>query len=149
MLLFILFTMLDTYHSIKYSRVETEPSVMVSHASFECVITPLMMFYLLTAYAYGGVLDNNNSNHNSKRRTPSIFFSKLIKLISRLTMLLMFLFTLNIMLLVICNMSLLNPGPKANNNKTITVFYNNIQGLINRRDLPNSRKPDTKYGKNS
>ena len=35
-----------------------------------------------------------------------------------------------------CNMSLLNPGPRH-----LKVFYNNVQGLINTRDLASENPP--------
>ncbi len=41
----------------------------------------------------------------------------------------LFLFSLNIILIIICNPSMLNPGPDH-----FSDFYNNVQGLINTRD---------------
>ena len=39
-------------------------------------------------------------------------------------------------------MSILNPGPRTVSvNKPLTVFYNNVQGLINARDLASENPP--------
>ena len=48
----------------------------------------------------------------------------------------LFLFTLNIILIIICNPSMLNPGPES-----FKIFYNNVQGLINTRDLASETPP--------
>ena len=48
----------------------------------------------------------------------------------------LFLFLLNITLIVMCNPSMLNPGPDS-----FSVFYNNIQGFINTRDLASELPP--------
>ena len=53
---------------------------------------------------------------------------KVIDVVLNCTLLL--LLTLNLVLIVICNPSILNPGPKG-----LSVLYNNIQGFINTRDL--------------
>ena len=47
-----------------------------------------------------------------------------------------FLSLLNIVLIVICNPSMLNPGPKP-----FSIFYNNIQGFFNTRDLASDSPP--------
>ena len=44
--------------------------------------------------------------------------------------------SINIVLLIMCNMSLLNPGPRH-----LKVFYNNVQGLINTRNLASEDPP--------
>ena len=67
---------------------------------------------------------------------------KFINIFSRLTLLLIFLVALNLILLVISNVSILNPGPRiVSVNKPLTVFYNNVQGLINARDLASENPP--------
>ncbi len=48
----------------------------------------------------------------------------------------LFLFSLNIILIIICNPSMLNPGPDS-----LSVFYNNVQGFINTRDLASESPP--------
>ena len=50
-----------------------------------------------------------------------------------------FICCLKIKLIVICNMSLRNPGP--NNNRPLSVLYNNVQGLINAGDLASETPP--------
>ena len=50
--------------------------------------------------------------------------------------LVVFLFCLNISLIIICNPSLLNPGPKS-----FSIFYNNVQGFFNTRDLASDSPP--------
>ncbi len=50
--------------------------------------------------------------------------------------LMLFLFSLNVILVIICNPSMLNPGPD-----NFSVFYNNVQGLINTRDLASDSPP--------
>ena len=50
-----------------------------------------------------------------------------------------FLCALNILLIIICNMSLVNPGPPRN--RPISVFYNNIHGFINTKDLASQTPP--------
>ena len=52
--------------------------------------------------------------------------------------LMIFLFCLSIILIIICNPSIVNPGP---GNRPITVFYNNVQGFINTRDLASESPP--------
>ena len=59
---------------------------------------------------------------------------RFLEFCGRLTVILIFLFSMNITLLVICNTSIRNPGPKLMC-KPLTIFYNNVQGLINVRDL--------------
>ena len=50
--------------------------------------------------------------------------------------------TLNLILLVSSNITILNPGPRTVSvNKPSTVFYNNVQGLINTRDLASENPP--------
>ena len=51
-----------------------------------------------------------------------------------------YLSSINITLITICNMSIINPGPKATR-KPMTVFYNNVHGLINTRDLTSDHPP--------
>ena len=50
-----------------------------------------------------------------------------------------FLCGLNLSLIIICNTSILNPGPNVN--RPLSVFYNNVQGLINYRDLASNSPP--------
>ena len=52
----------------------------------------------------------------------------------------LFTFLLNFLMVTICNPSIINPGPTARN-RPLTVFYNNIQGFINPRDLPSKTPP--------
>ena len=49
---------------------------------------------------------------------------------------LLFLYVLNIIMIAICNPSILNPGPTG-----VSVLYNNIQGFINTRDLGSDSPP--------
>ena len=49
---------------------------------------------------------------------------------------LIFLSVLNITLIVICDCSILNPGPNS-----LSVVYNNVHGLINTRDLTSESPP--------
>ena len=49
---------------------------------------------------------------------------------------LLFLFILNMILIVISNCSILNPGPNS-----LSVVYNNIHGFINTRDLASETPP--------
>ena len=53
-----------------------------------------------------------------------------------LDVLVIFLCMLNITLIIICNPSMLNPGPDS-----FKIFYNNIQGLIITRDLASDSPP--------
>ena len=53
--------------------------------------------------------------------------------------LLFFVYSLNLILLVICNMSIINPGPI--NDRPLSVYYNNVQGLVNTRDLASKNPP--------
>lgn len=76
-----------------------------------------------------------------------ICFSKCvssIKCILRLLMvynlLVIFIFMLNIALIIICNPSVKNPGP-VTKSRQITVLYNNIQGFVNPRDLSSPTPP--------
>ena len=48
----------------------------------------------------------------------------------------MFLTILNLLLLIICNPSILNPGPRP-----ISFIYNNVQGFVNTRDLASDSPP--------
>ena len=48
----------------------------------------------------------------------------------------LFLFLLNLILIVVCNTSILNPGPKS-----MSILYNNIQGFVNTRDLASESPP--------
>ncbi len=48
----------------------------------------------------------------------------------------LFLFSLNIILIIICNPSVLNPGPDS-----LSIFYNNVQGFVNTRDLASESPP--------
>ena len=50
--------------------------------------------------------------------------------------LVIFMFILNIFLIIICNPSILNPGPES-----FSVFFNNVQGFINTRDLSSDSPP--------
>ena len=43
----------------------------------------------------------------------------------------------NMILLTVCNMSITNPGPATKNNMKLSVFYQNVQGLIPIKDLGN------------
>ena len=61
--------------------------------------------------------------YRKRYHTDTSYFRKFI--IIALDGLAVFLFLLNISLIVICNPSLLNPGPKP-----FSVFYNNVQGFI-------------------
>ena len=48
----------------------------------------------------------------------------------------MFLTLLNLLLIIICNPSILNPGPRP-----ISIIYNNMQGFVNTRDLKSDSPP--------
>ncbi len=84
------------------------------------------------------------------RGDSNIFKSKSVPLLVRrslclsmrwlgvLTILSIYIFSLNMLLLVKCNTSILNPGPK---NGPLSIFYNNVQGLINTRDLASDNPP--------
>lgn len=48
----------------------------------------------------------------------------------------MFLTLLNLLLIIICNPSILNPGPRP-----ISIIYNNMQGFVNTRDLASDSPP--------
>ena len=73
--------------------------------------------------------------------TPK-YFLKLVFTIAKkyvdimLNGILLFLFILNMILIVICNCSILNPGPNS-----LSVVYNNIHGFINTRDLASETPP--------
>ena len=44
-------------------------------------------------------------------------------------------FMVNIMLLVICNMSILNPGPLCQSKNNISIIYHNVRGFVHFGDL--------------
>ena len=48
----------------------------------------------------------------------------------------MFLFMLNLILIIISNPSIMNPGPRS-----FSIFYNNVQGFVNTRDLASDSPP--------
>ena len=50
--------------------------------------------------------------------------------------LVLFIFSMNKALVVLCNPSILNPGPKR-----LSVLYNNIQGFVNTRDVASDSPP--------
>ena len=52
----------------------------------------------------------------------------------------LFVFSFNKTLIVICNPSTLNPGP-INNDKPLSVFFNNIQGFVNTSNLSSDTPP--------
>ena len=98
------------------------------------------------------IIGSTTNQFSSKRTHLSVFkfethsmrgiLHKFINIFSRLTLLLIFLVALNLILLVISNVSILNPGPRTVSvNKPLTVFYNNVQGLINARDLASENPP--------
>ena len=49
---------------------------------------------------------------------------------------LLFLSLLNVILIVICNCSILNPGPSS-----LSIVYNNVHGFVNTRDLASESPP--------
>ena len=51
--------------------------------------------------------------------------------------LMLFILILNFVFITICNMSLINPGPNSKS-RPLSIFYNNVQGLIDTRDLSSS-----------
>ena len=51
-----------------------------------------------------------------------------------------YLTSINLILIVLITPSIVNPGPTPTN-RPLKIFYNNVQGLINTRDL-NSNTPD-------
>ena len=52
----------------------------------------------------------------------------------------LYIFSINIVLITMCNMSMINPGPKTIR-KPLKVFYNNVHGLVNTRDLASDHPP--------
>jgi len=72
---------------------------------------------------------------------PSYLFKLAVNILYRYLKILsggivLFLYILNLILIVICNSSLLNPGPNS-----LSVVYNNIHGFINTRDLASTSPP--------
>ena len=93
--------------------------------------TPFYILRYLTNKVFVGVTGNIKKSSDKF----SIFKKALVIALDGLTF---FLFLLNIMLIVICNTSILNPGPRS---RPLSVFYNNIQGFINTRDLASESPP--------
>ena len=82
---------------------------------------------------------NDVSHHYGGIRTFTwrrLFYSLFLKQSGFLSSMLLYLTSINIVLLIICNTSLLNPGPRQ-----LKVFYINCQGLINTRDLTSEHPP--------
>ena len=65
---------------------------------------------------------------------------RLVQWIGCMAGMLIYLFLLNRILLTMCNVSIINPGPRPIS-KPLTVFYNNVQGFINTRDLASVDPP--------
>ena len=67
-------------------------------------------------------------------------FNSCMRWVAVMNGLALFVFILNKALIVICNPSILNPGP-VNNDKPLSIFYNNIQGFINTNNLSSDTPP--------
>ena len=63
-----------------------------------------------------------------------------LRLLLLYNLLVVFIYDLNLILVIICNPSMKNPGP-SDQNRHIKVLYNNVQGLLNFRDLSSNTPP--------
>ena len=112
----------------------TKPIIMQYKMPFNTNLFFLSMLGCSIAPVHNGF-----SHHYVGIRTFTwrrLFYSLFLKQRGLISTMLMYLTSINIVLLVICNTSLLNPGPRQ-----LKVFYNNCQGLINTRDLTSENPP--------
>ena len=106
----------------------TKPIIMQYKMPFNTNLFFLSMLGCSIAPVHNGV-----SHHYGGIRTfrwRRLFYSLFLKQRGFLSSMLLYLTSINIVILIMCNTSLLNPGPRQ-----IKVFYINCQGLINTRDL--------------
>ena len=109
-------------------------NIMQCNIPFNTNLFFLSMLVCSIAPAYNGVSHHSNGIRTFTWRRLS--YSLFLKQRGFISTMLMYLTSINIVLLVICNTSLLNPGPRQ-----LKVFYNNCQGLINTRDLTSENPP--------
>ena len=112
----------------------TKHNIMQYNTPFNTNLFFLSMLGCSIAPAYNGV-----SHHSNGIRTftwRGLFYSLFLKQRGFLSTMLMYLTSINIVLLVICNAYLLNLGPRQ-----LKVFHSNCQGLINTHDLTSEHRP--------
>ena len=109
-------------------------NIMQCNIPFNTNLFFLSMLGCSIAPAYNGVSHHSNGIRTFAWRRLS--YSLFLKQRGFISTMLLYLTSINIVLLVICNTSLLNPGPRQ-----LKVFYNNCQGLINTRDLTSENPP--------
>ena len=94
-----------------------------------------LIFFTMLKISQSPVSSNRSEIKNYCERLHQKFY-----LMGPLFRMGIYLFSINITLITICNMSIINPGPKATR-IPLTVFYNNVHGLINARDLASDHPP--------
>ena len=94
-----------------------------------------LIFFTMLKVSQSPVSSNRSEIENYCERLHQKFY-----LMGPLFRMGIYLFSINITLITICNMSIINPGPKATR-IPLTVFYNNVHGLINARDLASDHPP--------
>ena len=101
------------------------------------------LYYAALQIVLIGILNSCDDNVSSSIGRHSSFlkrsFCSLLRWICYLIILSIFIFSINLILLVICNTSIINPGPHSG--RSLSVFYNNVQGLVNTRDLASKNPP--------
>lgn len=94
--------------------------------------TSINQYFLVITFSV--ILKNITLSETPTNTSDRIWLRRMFDVV--LNGLMKFLFILNIFLIVICNTSILNPGPN-----NFSVMYNNVHGFINTRDLASDSPP--------
>ena len=141
-LLYILFATLNSFQFIE--TVGTQKNNLYKSMNGDLGLDNLFNLVVIIGSVVNQLSSNRTDGYIFKSGIPSMrgLGYKFMNSFSRLTLLSIFLATLNLILLVLSNITILNPGPgTVSVNKPLTVFYNNVQGLINTRDLASENPP--------
>ena len=141
-LLYILFATLNSFQFIE--TVGTQKNNVYKSMNGDLGLDNLFNLVVIIGSVVNQLSSNRTDGYIFKSGIPSMrgLGYKFMNSFSRLTLLSIFLATLNLTLLVLSNITILNPGPRTVSvNKPLTVFYNNVQGLINTRDLASENPP--------
>ena len=140
MLLYLILIILDLTSSDHNEPGENSPSGKIGYLPN---LDSSINLYFLTILTMIALKCFERGSYFSRSDRPYFYalwrsFRLCLRWAGVLTVMTVYLFSLNMILLIVCNTSILNPGPS---DKPLSVFYNNIQGLINTRDLASDKPP--------